>query len=433
MLNRILSWLLLPAIPFLLAVPALAQQDSTGNDFRLTRVQVTGTNRYTESEVVKVSGLSVGQVVTVADLDRVTERMARTGLFTSVRYRYVTANGQMEVTFDVEEAEWTVPVVFDNFVWFNDQELVAAVRQDVPSFDGTAPTDGGSTDFIAQALQHVLETRGIQGGVEFRLYTDLRTGDVEYTFRVKDAGSNLKTCALHVEGASGVPEGDLLVAAQAVIGNDYSRLFLRNLSNGTLRQVYRQRGYWRAAFDTPSASLDDTPGCVGVTVTLHVSEGMAYAWEHAQWSGTTAIATDNLDKLLGMRPGEVADVSKIEAGLRDVKSAFGKLGYLLEEGTFAPELDDSTQRAVFHVEIDEGPRFRMGTLVFVGLSEAHAADLTRKWRLQAGEVYDESYLTQFVAEHIRPLQRRGALSRGMSYELGLDRDARIVDVRIIFR
>ncbi len=57
---------------------------------------------------------------------------------------------------------------------------------------------------------------------------------------------------------------------------DYSRLYLTDLTNGTLRTLYRQNGYWRAEFREPLATIGTAPGaCEGVTATLRVDEGAA--------------------------------------------------------------------------------------------------------------------------------------------------------------
>ena len=50
-----------------------------------------------------------------------------------------SSGSRLDVTFDIEEPPWSMPVVFDNFVWLRDEELLAAVEQDVPTFDGTLP------------------------------------------------------------------------------------------------------------------------------------------------------------------------------------------------------------------------------------------------------------------------------------------------------
>ena len=37
------------------------------------------------------------------------------------------------------------------------------------------------------------------------------------------------------------------------------RLYLTELANGTLRTMYQQRGYWRAEFRDPIATLGTAP------------------------------------------------------------------------------------------------------------------------------------------------------------------------------
>jgi outer membrane protein assembly factor BamA len=106
--------------------------------YNLTAVQVKGAKRFKEADVTRLSGLTVGQPVRLADVTAAAERLGASGLFKSLNYRYVTNADGMTVIFEFEEADWTVPVLFDNFVWFSADELTTAVRRDVPSFDGTA-------------------------------------------------------------------------------------------------------------------------------------------------------------------------------------------------------------------------------------------------------------------------------------------------------
>lgn len=424
-------WVIALVVACWFTIVGTAQQSPPESQFRLSQVEVTGTVRYTEAEVVEISGLNVGQVITVASLARAAERLASTGLFVSVGYRYQTAGGDMNVTLNVEEAAWTQPVVFDNFVWFDDQELLTAVRERVPGFDGTAPTEGGAVQFIAGALQQVLEARRIDGRVEFMSRTNLNTGVTQYVFRVVDAALPLTTCALNIPGAEAVPETALLDEADSGIGDEYSRAYLTDFSNGTLQRIYRRRGYWRATFGIPSGRLDSA--CGGVSVTLPVTEGPVYTWDGAEWTGNQVIESSDLDAMLGMKPGEVADLSKIEAGLRRVESAYGKIGHLRREATFTPDLDDTELRAVFRFTIDEGPQFHMGTIEFLGVSQDIAARLTQRWRLRVGEVYDDSYLSEFLGEHVGPLDDTGAVPRDRSSEIRVDPHTRTVDVRIVFK
>jgi outer membrane protein assembly factor BamA len=265
--------------------------------------------------------------------------------------------------------------------------------------------------------------------VEFTPFVNTRTGEKQHVYAVKDAGDVLKVCALRIEGAAAVSEAELKDAA-SLVGTDYSRSFTVGLSSGTLRQIYRRRGFWKAEFAPPIAALNQA-ACAGTSVTLRVSEGPAYLWDHAEWSGQSVLTTKDLDARLGLKPGEVADVGKIEAGLRLVHSAYEVQGYLNQTVKFEPRLDDAARRATFAFTVAEGPQFRMGTLELVGFAPRDEANLRKKWKIQSGDVYDASYLTVFIREAVAPIMGTGTARRTVSPQTQVDQRARVVNVRIV--
>src|ERR1041384_8045185 len=98
------------ALVLLAAEVLTAAGQQTAAALQLGDVQVVGVRRYSVGDVTKLSGLTVGKPVAVADLATAAQRMADTGLFTSVKYRFAIANGRIRLTFDIEEAAWTMPV-----------------------------------------------------------------------------------------------------------------------------------------------------------------------------------------------------------------------------------------------------------------------------------------------------------------------------------
>ena len=406
-----------------LALMMVAEQ--APSDARVASVQVKGTRRYTPEEVTRLSGVQIGMAATVEILTAAANRLAATGLFDSVRYTYTSGPRQLTVTFEVVEAPWTIPVILDNFVWMPEAELIRAVREEVPSFDGTAPLNVGAADLLTNALQNVLKARGIPGRVDFSTQADLKGSVPKYVFAVKDPAP--RVCALRVPGASAIAEKDLLGQLGGVSGNEYSKSFLVAAASGTLTDMYRRRGYWSAAFDAPSASLQ---GCDGVSVSLNVKEGIAYAWDRAEWKGNTVLATDALNEALGMKAGQVADATRIDTGLRDVHALYGRQGYVTQTATSEPRLDEATRRAVFTFMVTEGPQFRMGTLQFEGIREEDAAMLAKKWRLKAGEVYDDSYGNKYVFEELAGIRTRGGARPRLNTQV--DGANRVVNVKISF-
>src|SRR5215467_1226640 len=112
---------LYPAITSLIilatACVAAARQASQNRIIVITKIEIKGLVRYSESQVITATGLHIGDRVSVAALDGVIDHLINTGLFKKANYRYRTVNDRAVVTFEVEEAKWTVPVIFDNFVW----------------------------------------------------------------------------------------------------------------------------------------------------------------------------------------------------------------------------------------------------------------------------------------------------------------------------
>jgi outer membrane protein assembly factor BamA len=386
-------------------------------------VTATGVRRYSEADVVRLSALKAGQPITPSDLKAAVEQMAATGLFASVRYRYVTSGPRLDVVFEIEEPAWTMPVMLDNFIWFGEEALVAAVRQHVPTFDGTLPTNAEVTTFMTGVLQRILDERRVRGRVEFALHNNTITGRTQYLFSVKDTG--LSVCALRVTGAAAIPESKLVAAASELMRRDYSRLYLIELANGTLRTMYRQAGYWSAAFRDPLATVGAAEGaCAGVTATLRVDEGVPYGWDRADWTGSSVLTSKELDALIGMKPGELADVTKIEAGLRRVRDAYRQRGFMRQRSNMDPKPDASTRRLTLGVTIDEGPQFRMGELTITGMTDQDAKTLREKWRLKTGDVYDDAFAQQFRRENGTPARR-------LTLEVALDAAKRTVDVKLV--
>ena len=415
--------MMLPLLLFSLVLNSEPQQPPATAEFQLGLVSVTGVSRYTPDEVARLTALKLGQPVRLSDLDTIVTQLSSTGLFASVNYRYVTTGSRLDVTFEIEEPRWSMPVILDNFVWLRDEELLAAVRQRVPTFDGTLPVNPEVTSYMTSVLQHLLDERQIRGRVEFTLHNNQTTGKNQYLFSVK--GTGLGVCALRVTGASAIAESELVAAAAELTRRDYSRLYLTELANGTLRTMYQQRGYWRAGFRDPIATVGTGPdACSGVSVTLRVDEGAPYLWDRAEWRGVSAITTQELDAALGLKPGEVADVTKMETGLRQVRGVYRHLGYMQQRSAMTPRPDDATRRLVLDVTIDEGPQFRLGELTITGTSDQDADALRKKWTLKAGAIYDDSYVQQFRREN-------GTSSRRLTLEPTIDAARKVIDLKIV--
>lgn len=163
---------------------------------------------------------------------------------------------------------------------------------------------------------------------------------------------------------------------------------------------------------------------------MQVDEGVEYRWDHAEWTGNTAIPSARLDSLIGLKPGDVADGSKIEAGVRSIGVAHGRLGYLAENTQFTPVLDDAARRATFKFTVTEGPQFHMGTFKITGPAARDQDTLEQKWKLRPGDVYDAGYLDKF---RVTELRQYVMPPRQVGVNTSTDPATHVVDVTITIR
>ena len=419
--------------------PDARAQQQPQQSIKLDRIEFKGLEKVKEPEALEKSGLAVGQTVDIDAVEAAANRLLESGLFTNLSYKLKGTTDKALLTFEVVERKWTMPVAFDNFVWFTDEELAAAVRRKLPAFDGTAPEAGGVTDQIKGALEELLRERKIEGAVEYTLAENNTAAGrgVQHLFSVK--GPGLRVCKLNFQGARAVPEELLVTKSGGIFDNDYSRAYTAGFVESSLLPLYHEKGYLRAAFGPPKVAVEASPECRGVALAFAVDEGSIYVWDKAAWEGASGLTAQELDAALGMRNREVANAVKIAGGLMRVRRAYGRKGYLGVRVKPEMEFDDTARSISYRFRVEEGAQYRMGELTITGLDEVSANNLRGRWRLLHREIYDEGYLDEFgkkaVAEFVRDAARAGNPLPAFKIESKVtpDHTKHTVDVTINFK
>jgi outer membrane protein assembly factor BamA len=380
----------------------LAQQSAR----KVAKIEVEGLERLSVDEVIATSGLKAGALFSVEDLDAAGQRLMDSGLFAKVSYRTTGRGDQVTVVFLVTESKaGQSPVVFDNFVWFNADELNAAIKREVPSYNGTASDAGRLTDDIKLALQTLLKEHHIEGTVDYAPeQAGLNSNKQEHLFSV--SGVPIPICSLHFPGATNVPEMKLVTSSAQLTNADYSQKTTVAFSTYVLFLIYRQEGQLKAKFGPPATKLESSTKCKGVELSIPVEEGPIYLWDKAEWVGNEALSASDLADALGMHPGEVANGAKIDKGLLEVARTYGHTGHLDAMVNGTPEFDDAKNRVSYKMTVKEGQQFKMGKLTIKGLEEADANALSERWKLRNGEVFDSSYSDRFFRIDAREQMER---------------------------
>lgn len=343
--------------------------------------------------MVKVSGLRVGQMAGEADFKQALQKLGDTGLFSNLAYSYQYSDAGCNLEFQVAEAGKFVPVDFDNFVWFRDQDLLDQLRARVPLFEGQLPLSGSMPEQIAQALSAVLAERNIPGQVEYLESADLGGPIKAYTYKVTFHAVTIRNADFPGAAPAEIPA--LQAAAKQVAGKDYLRSAMRAQETFNLMPVYLSRGYLKAAFTDSRATIVQDGPQTTVDVSFPVTPGVQYKLLQLEIGGNRAFPPDTIRKLIHLKEGDPANAVQLEDDIRAVQKLYGTKGYLEAGVRSDPAMDDAAATVRYHLEITEGDQYRMGELKVDGLPDDAMQRLLAQWQMKSGDVFDDSYLPRF--------------------------------------
>jgi outer membrane protein insertion porin family len=385
---------------FLFLLGARGQSAPQSGSGRLESIQVTGSARFHSDQIVAAIGLKPGQSMTREDMQTRADLLAQLGLFSSVKYQFSSVKTNVKLEYQVTDAP-ALPVSFDNFPWFTDDELSAALKSSVILFDGRAPDHGTILDNMSAALEKLVETRGVHASVTHEVVVDLGGGHSEVRWRIEGADLNVES----VQFSDSLARTDRGIEDRLsdLVGKPFSRSAIELFEFEQVRPVYLSHAFLHVQFGPPSARFAGDPNKPipnQVVVTAPIEPGPVFAWNGAIWSGNKAIRSADLDKLAELRPGDIADGMKIEATWQKVREAYGRLGYIEASLDVVPQFDEVAKRITYAVSINEGPQYHMGDLVLTGLSLEGERRIRTAWSIPAGAVFDESVYNEFLAKGV---------------------------------
>jgi outer membrane protein insertion porin family len=419
-----------------LAVCLEVRAQTAPASFVIAEVHASGSHRYSDAQIAATAGLKPGDPINSQTLQQITDELAQLGVFASVNFRFSAKNGRATVNFDVEDAP-IVPVMFENFPWFTDQELSDEIRHAVPLFDGGAPPGGSLIDEITMALSAKLASRGIKASVEHTLLTEPSSNQEILQFR--QDGPEFKIANLSFGDAAAQTSEKIHDRMSDLVGKKFSRFAIELFENEQVRPIYLSAGQIRVKFGAPVVHLngDGQQGTSAVDVQIPIEPGHVFHLSSAAWDGNMAIDNATLSRLVSVKPGDLADGMKLASSWEQIELEYGHRGYMDAKISPVPKFDDASGTVRYDVTIVEGPQYRMGELVITGLSLDAERRLRNAWRLAPGQVFDKTFLESTLSKLEKPtVAIFGELPvhyAQMGHFLRTDQQSHVIDVLIDFR
>src|SRR5437016_13118086 len=379
--------LLLLLLP-LAARPTPAQTQETATA-ALHEVRADGQKHLSEAPVAALTGLVVGSEIDRTDLPAAADKLVQTGLFSKVSYNFETRMSVV-VTYHVEESR-RIPAYFDNIPWFADSELYDAIRKKLPFFDGTLPEGGGAVDQAAEAIKGLIASHGLQVTLQHEVIPNPDGDGKIQLFKVE--GPSLRIEKLEFSDASLLASKAVQQHLEEIVGKPYSRMQIDLFLTEAIRPIYLAKGCLHPKLGPPEIRLTGKPEQTlpeEVPVFVPVDPGPIYHWKEVHWTGNATVSEFTLSSAVGLKPGDVADGMKIEAGWDRVREEFAHHGYLDAKVDPVPAFDDSARTVSYSVAIHEGRQYRFGKMVLTGLSPTAEKKLHAAWPIPQGEIFDKN-------------------------------------------
>ncbi len=381
----------LVAFALLPASCAIGQTETATS--RLDSIEVTGSSRFPSAQFAAATGLQVGTQVSRDDLQKAANTLAQLGPFITVNYRFSSGDAGVRVEYQVTDGP-ELPLSFDNFPGFTDDELKAAIKSAGVLFDGQAPPHGTILDAMSNALALLIAKRGMNFAVSHALIT-LPSGDQVQRFHIE--GDAIRIASIDFSDSLAQTDRDIRARLGDIVGQPFSRSAIEIFEFEQVRPVYLAHAFLQVRFDPPQAKFVNG----SVAVTAQVVPGPAFNWGGVAWSGNTAVGVLDLDTAIPLHAGDAANGMKIEAGWDAVRALYMQHGYLDVDLKPAAKFDAAAAKVSYSVSVTEGPQYHMGKLVLSGLSIDGESRARGAWNIPAGAVFDNSMYQDFLENGIQ--------------------------------
>ena len=162
-----------------------------------------------------------------------------------------------------------------------------------------------------------------------------------------------------------------------------------------IRAAFQDRGYFAVEVKSLGIKPRDPLGNPKpVALEAEVSEGVQYKLAEITFVNAHAFTPEKLREQFPLQKGDLFERSKVASGLDSLRKLYGTTGFL--EWMAVPETKlASDGTANLNISIQEGPQYHMGKLDIVADKEV-ASRLRGEWKLAEGDVYDQTYIDQYL-------------------------------------
>lgn len=388
------------AFAFLCALPSPAHAQKIA----LSQIKFVGDPSHTQAELLAFSKLNPAGA-TQQEVQDAAQRFGDTGLFDEVNFQ--AGGSTLTFTLTPTAAGAMLPVRFSNFVWWDDQDLSAALDGKIPLYHGgPVPVSGNLRDQITAALQAIVAAKGVPNPTVTSVLSASHLGGSPDTIAFSIDSPRVLVRSLTLQQASPVMVPKLARVLRDETGEQWDKSATLAEIASRVGEVYRNDGYLDIAvthLDHPVPVLG--AGGIYVDLTATLSEGQPYHVAQLAWAGSDLISTATFAAEAPLKIGDPASPAALRASLTIISAAYGTRGFIDAKVDAAPQIDRAAHRVAYIVTVQPGPQYHFRLVNFTGLTDAQLKSLDDAWHLNPGDNYDAGYVNRFLGQNAPPYRQ----------------------------
>ncbi len=419
--GRVRGWLCLLAFSLLLATHVAAQNiivnpeisyAGTPRQCEIGGIAVDGVEGYEDIVIVGLSGLSVGQNITVPgpEITEAVKRYWKHGLFSKCT---ITADSIVSSKVYLTIHLAMRPKITD--ITYNG--VKKSEREDLEAKLGMAKGMSLTKNLIDRAkilAKKYFDEKGFKNAEVEILQRDDVTGKNQVVLDVNiDKRSKMKVRHIIFEGNNQLKDAKIK-------GNIFNKgSFGKIREAGKFYSLFKSKKFTNERYEEAKKALIDKYNELGfrdatiledsvwnhdekhVNVLVKVEEGDKYYLRNVSWVGNTVATTDGLNKTLGMSTGDVYNQRLINKRLLEDEDAVHNFyynnGYVFSsvEPTEVNIVGDSID---LEVRISEGPQAHLNNVRIFGNDRLYEEVVRRELRTKPGDLFSKDALMRSARE-----------------------------------
>ena len=374
--------------------------------YEIAGIKVSGVDHVDDYVIIGYSGLAVGEKIEIPGdaITNAVKRFYRQGLYSKV---------QIKLEKVVGDKAW-LEIVLRQQPRLSEMKYIGVKsneKKDLEERLGMIPGQQITPNIIARAeqiIRNYYAAKGFKNAyVKIEQHNDLSKENQVILEVNVNKNNKVKVNKIYIDGN------------EVLSDNKLKRTMKKTNENGNILNLFRQKkfvdsdfaddknriiekynelGYRDAKITFDSvAQFDDKH----VDVYLKVDEGQKYYISDIRWVGNTVYATDDLNAVLGINPGDVYNQKLLNKRTQEDDDAVANLyldkGYLFFQ--LVPiEENIKGDSIALQMRIMEGPQARINQVIINGNDRLYEKVIRRELRVRPGELFSKSDLMRSARE-----------------------------------